>query len=235
MTSTKLFRAAGIAGAAAGLMFVLVQFLHPDETIPNVTTTTWKVVHVMTLATMVLAAVGIVGMYLRQVEETGKLGFLAVILYVCGFFLIFGVSMVEAAVLPRLAGDVPRYVQDVMTLTATGQTTGDVGGLAVVNVFAFPTYLLGGVLFGIALWRARVLSRWASALLAIGALSTFLIRVLPKSLDRIPAIPVGVAWAALGISLWRATLVRSESAHGGTATGDRTVGQSKRRPPAARA
>ena len=212
MTSTKLFRAAGIAGAAAGLMFVLAQFLHPDETIPHVTTTTWKLVHVMTLATMVLAAVGIVGMYLRQVEETGLLGFVAVILYVCGFFLIFGVSLVEAAVLPRLAGDVPRYVQHVLTLTATGQATGDVGGLAVVNVFAFPTYLLGGVLFGIALWRARVLSRWASALLVIGALSTVLIRVLPKSLDRIPAIPVGLAWAALGISLWRATSVGGETA-----------------------
>jgi hypothetical protein len=234
MTHTKLFRVAGIAGAAAGLMFVLLQFIHPNETIPNVTTTTWKVVHVMTLAMVVLAAVGIVGMYLRQVEETGMLGFVAVMLYVVGFFIIFGVTVVEAAVLPRLAADVPRYVQDVMTLTAGAQVTGDIGGLAVVNVFAFPTYLLGGVLFGIALWRARVLSRWASALLAIGALSTVLIRVLPKSLDRIPAIPVGVAWAALGISLWRATLVRGESAHGEPQRVS-TVGQSKRRPPAARA
>jgi hypothetical protein len=213
MTHTKLFRVAAVAGAAAGLMFVLMQFIHPDETIPNVTTTTWKAVHVMALAMWVLAAVGLVGMYLRQVEETGMLGFVAIALYVCGLFIIFGVTLVEAAVLPRLAADVPRYVQHVMTLTATGQATGDIGGLAVANVLAFPTYLVGGVLFGMALWRARVLSRGASALLAIGALSTFLIQVLPDSLDRVPAIPVGVAWAALSISLWRSTLVRRESAH----------------------
>ena len=86
------------------MLFVLLQFIHPDETIPNVTTTTWKVVHVMTLAMAVLAVVGIVGMYLRQVEETGGLGFVAVVLYGCGFFIIFGFSFVEAAVLPQLAG-----------------------------------------------------------------------------------------------------------------------------------
>lgn len=219
MNHSKLFRVAGVAAVVAGLVFVLLQFIHPDETIQNVTTMTWKVVHVMTLAMAILALVGVLGMYLRQVEEAGVLGFVAVVLYGCGFFLIFGFSFVEAAVLPQLADTDPRYVADVTALTATGEAASEVGGLAAANVGSAVTYLLGGVLFGVVLWRARVLWRWASALLAIGALSTILIQVLPKSLDRIVAIPVGVAWAALGISLWQSTLVHGEFTH--RSTGER--------------
>jgi hypothetical protein len=212
MNHSRLFRVAGLAAVVAGLVFVLLQFIHPDETIQNVTTMTWKVVHVMTLAMAILALVGVLGMYLRQVEEAGVLGFVAVVLYGCGFFLIFGFSFVEAAVLPHLADTNPRYVADVLALTATGEAPGEVGGLGAANVGSAVTYLLGGVLFGVALWRARVLWRWAAALLVIGALSTILIRVLPESLDRMVAIPVGLAWAGLGISLWQSTRSRVYSA-----------------------
>jgi hypothetical protein len=211
MSHTQLFRAAGVAAVVAGLVFVLLQFIHPDETIPNVTTSTWKSVHVLTMAMAVLALVGILGIYLRQVRETGPLGLVGVVLYGCGFFIIFGFSFVEAAVLPQLADTDPRYVADVMALTATGEAAGEVGGLAVANVGSAVTYLLGGVLFGVALWRGRILWRWAAALLVIGALSTVLIRVLPESLDRLVAIPVGVAWAGLGVSLWQSTSLRDES------------------------
>lgn len=211
MNHSKLFRVAGLAAVVAGLVFVLLQFIHPDETIQNVTTMTWKVVHVMTLAMAILALVGVLGMYLRQVEETGVLGFVAVVLYGCGFFLIFGFSFIEAAVLQQLADTNARYVEDVMALTATGEATDEVGGLGAANVGSAVTYLLGGVLFGVVLWRAGVLWRWAAALLVIGALSTILIRVLPESLDRMVAIPVGVAWASLGISLWQSTSTRMGS------------------------
>lgn len=208
MTRTKLYRAAGVAAVVAGLIFVLLQFIHPDETVENVTTSTWKAVHVLTMVMTVLALVGVLGIYLRQVNESGVLGLIGVVLYGCGFFIIYGFSFVEAAVLPQLADTDPRYVADVIELTATGQADGELGGLAAGNVASGVTYILGGVLFGVALWRARVLWRWAAALLVIGALSTSLIQVLPESLDRMVAIPVGVAWAGLGISLRQSTATR---------------------------
>lgn len=208
MTRTKLYRAAGVAAVVAGLIFVLLQFIHPDETVENVTTSTWKAVHVLTMVMTVLALVGVLGIYLRQVNESGVLGLIGVVLYGCGFFIIYGFSFVEAAVLPQLADTDPRYVADVIELTATGQADGELGGLAAGNVASGVTYILGGVLFGVALWRARVLWRWAAALLVIGALSTSLIQVLPESLDRLVAIPVGVAWAGLGLSLWQSTSTR---------------------------
>ena len=208
MSHSKLFRAARVSAVVAGLVFILLQFIQPDETIANVTTRTWKAVHVLMMVMTVLAFIGVLGIYLRQVHETKALGFVGAVLYGCGFVIIYGFSFVEAAVLPQLADTGPRYVADVATLTATGQAAGGLGGLAAGNVASGVTYVFGGVLFGVALWRARVLWRWAAALLVIGALSTNLIQVLPESLDRMVAIPVGVAWAALGISLWQSTSAR---------------------------
>jgi hypothetical protein len=57
--------------------------------------------------------------------------------------------------------------------------------------------------YRIALFRARVLARWAAALLALGAVATLAVPVLPTTLDRILAVPTGVALVGLGYSLWR--------------------------------
>ena len=50
-------------------------------------------------------------------------------------------------------------------------------------------YLVGGVLFGLALFRARVLARWAAGLLAVGTLATLALHVLPHSFERPLAVP----------------------------------------------
>jgi hypothetical protein len=63
--------------------------------------------------------------------------------------------------------------------------------------------MAGGLLFGVALFRARVLARWAAALLALGTLATAALAVLPQSFNRPLAVPTGVALIGLGISLWR--------------------------------
>jgi hypothetical protein len=203
MSYTKLIKGACFAAVAAGTMFVVLQFIRPDDSLANATTATWKIVHVLTMFMTVLAFVGMVGVYLYQVREVGVLGLVGILLYGPGFFIIFAFAFVEAAVLPQLTQNNPQYVKDVMAIVSGAEVTGDIGGVAVANVATAITYVVGGAIFGVALFRARVLWRWASALLVIGALSVVLIRVLPQSLDRMVAIPVGVAWAALGASLWQ--------------------------------
>ena len=64
-------------------------------------------------------------------------------------------------------------------------------------------FLAGGLLFGIALFRARVLARWAAALLAAGSVATLAIPLLPQVNYRLFAIPTGIALIGLGYSLWR--------------------------------
>jgi hypothetical protein len=64
-------------------------------------------------------------------------------------------------------------------------------------------YSLGGLLFGLALFRAGVLARWACVLLAYGAVSVLALAALPESFSRPFAVPTGIALIGLGVSLWR--------------------------------
>ena len=64
-------------------------------------------------------------------------------------------------------------------------------------------YIVGGIIFGIALFRARILPRWAAVLLSVGAVATVATSQLPELTQRLFAIPVGVALIGLGYSLWR--------------------------------
>ena len=64
------------------------------------------------------------------------------------------------------------------------------------------TYLAGGFIFAIALFRANVLARWAAALLAVGTLATIAVGIMPQY-ERLFAIPTGLALMGLGYSLWR--------------------------------
>jgi hypothetical protein len=64
-------------------------------------------------------------------------------------------------------------------------------------------FLAGGLVFGVALYRAHVLARWACALLAVGGLVTAALSLMPDALYRLLALPNGIALIALGYSLWR--------------------------------
>ena len=64
-------------------------------------------------------------------------------------------------------------------------------------------YIVGGTIFGIALFRANILPRWAAALLSVGAVATLATSQLPELTQRLFPIPVGVALIGLGYSLWR--------------------------------
>ena len=59
-------------------------------------------------------------------------------------------------------------------------------------------YMLGGLVFGIALFRARILARSAAALLAVGTIATVSLAVLPEAFNRPMAVPVGLALIGLG-------------------------------------
>mgnify|MGYP003437503541 FL=1 len=68
------------------------------------------------------------------------------------------------------------------------------------------------MIFGLALLRAALLARWASALLAVTTIGTLALAVLPESFNRPFAIPAGIALIGLGWSSWRAARAPNRTA-----------------------
>ena len=204
ITSTSLTRAAGVAAVVGGLLYIGVQIKHPNLDLALVTTTEWKVRQTMKVLFASLSLAGITGMYLRQVTRAGVLGLLGYLTLATGFLLMLSTEVIGLVVVPTIAGTSPGYVSDVLAVSVPGgHAAGDLGLIGPFSQLVGVSYLAGGLIFGIALFRANVLARWAAALLAVGAVATLAIPVVPQVNFRLFAIPTGVAMAGLGYSLWR--------------------------------
>lgn len=203
ITPSNLAKAAGICAAVAGAIFIAVQINHPPMDVASVETGQWVARSAAKAAMTALALTGITGMYLRQVRHAGVLGLVGYAVFALGYLLMFSVEIVATFVLPALTGPVPGFVNDTVVTAAGGQADGDIGNLPSLFGVAGVAYMAGGLLFGLALFRARVLARWASLLLAAGTTATVALAVLPESFNRPMAVPVGVALIGLGVSLWR--------------------------------
>jgi hypothetical protein len=202
VTPATLTRGSAVAAVTAGLIFIGVQINHPHLDAVTVTTTEMAVRSSLKVLMAALALTGITGMYLRQVKQAGVLGLIGYLLLATGYFLVAGSAFVAAYVLPAIAQANPAYVNDVIAAATGGSPTGDIGLLQNVIKVQSIGYLAGGLVFGIALYRARVLARWAAALLAVGGLVTVALSVMPDAFYRLLAFPNGIAMIGLGYSLW---------------------------------
>jgi hypothetical protein len=202
ITTTTLTRAAGLAAVAAGVLFSAVQIGHPHLDAAFAATAEYAVRETVKVLFAALALAGITGMYLRQVRQTGVLGLVGYLLFGTALLLVLSVQVIGLTVLPSLTTSDPGFVDDVLAVAAGGTATGDIGLFPTLSTVLGIAFIGGGLLFGVALFRASVLARWAAALLTVGALATAAIPLLPMINQRLFAIPVGVALAGLGYSLW---------------------------------
>lgn len=203
VTTTGLTRAAGISAALAGAIFIAVQINHPAMDTFVADTNEWVIRCTAKAVMATLALVGITGIYLRQVRQMRVLGLVGFALFAVGYLLLLATELMAVFFLPTLTGSEPGFVNDVVIAAGGGTSTGDIGNLQVLFNLTGAFYLLGGLVFGIALFRAHVLARWAAVLLSVSTLATAALAVLPESFDRPLAVPEGIALIGLGISLWR--------------------------------
>ena len=220
ITPTTLTRGAGAAAVAAGLVFIGVQIGHPHLDADSVTTTEMAVRGSLKVLMTVLMLVGITGMYLSQVRRNGVLGLVGYVISALGYLSIMATSFVSAYVLPKVVGADRQYVSSAIDIATGGSPTADLGILEVVLKGQGFAYLAGGILLGIALYRARVLTRWACALLAVGGLVSAALQVMPDAFYRLLAYPTGIAMIALGYSLWRTAQETSTDLPVGTFAGE---------------
>lgn len=202
ITTSTLFRLAGLAAVAAGLCFVIVGLFHQANVPASVTTATWANVHIAAVIMGYLGIIGMTGLYAKQVERAGLLGLAGFALFSLWLALVMSFSMVEAFILPGLASESPAFVDGFLGMFSGSPSAVDLSALPILWQASGLIYIAGPLLFGIATFRAGVLPRWAGALLAVGALLTPVGSVLPAAHEALIMVPVGLALSWLGIALF---------------------------------
>jgi hypothetical protein len=202
ITAAKLIRWAGLAAMAAGIIFAAIQPIHPPDVLASVTTGAWAIITPVKTAMCLLFLLGLAGLYGRQADKAGWLGLGGFLLFSLSWALNLAFIFAEAFILPRLATTAPAFVEGFLGIF-NGRPTGlDLGALAALYGLTGILYMLGGLLFGIATFRAGILPRWAAGLLAVTAVVTPAAALLPHEFQRLAGMPVGFALAWLGYALW---------------------------------
>jgi hypothetical protein len=203
ITPSTLTRGTAVAAVLAGLTYIVIQFIHPADVVASLSTQRWVTVHILSFAEAVLAIVGVTGIYLRQVRQFGVLGLIGYLMF--GFFFILqsAFNFAEAFIAPLFVADAPQVAVDFVGLFGRYAAVTNLGPLAALPQVGAVLYVGGALIFGIAVIRARLLSRGAGILLiAAAAVTPIAGALLPHTLERMAAIPMGLALAWLGYSLW---------------------------------
>lgn len=203
IAANRLPAAAGVCAAAAGAIFIGVQINHPPADLAHIATGEMLVRETAKAVMSVLALIGLTGLLVSSRHRLGVVGLAGYVLLSLGYLAMFAVQCIAAYVLPTVARSSPGYVQDFLDVAIGASPEGDIGGMSQLFLVAGIGYSLGGLLFGIALFRAGVVAGWASLLLAYCTASALALAVLPESFSRPFAIPTGIALIGLGVSLWR--------------------------------
>lgn len=202
LTINRITAAAGVCAALAGTIYLAVQINHPPADLDHLITAEMFVRETAKAVMAVLALAGFAGMFLYNRHRFGPLGVTGYLLVSVGYLAMFANQCIVGYVLPTLATTDPGYVQSYLDAAMGNSPAGDIGSMQVLFMITGIGYSVGGLLFGVALYRAGLLARWASALFAAGTLAALALAVLPESFSRPLAVPVGIALIGLGHSLW---------------------------------
>jgi hypothetical protein len=203
ITASNLIRWAGLSAMTAGTFFVLVGLFHPLNILSSVTTKQWAIVHILATAMGFFGVLGFAGIYARQAEESGWMGLVGYLLLSLWLVNLAHFTFIEVFLLPPLATAAPTVVESMLGVFTKSPGAINFGALSTVyDLNGFMGFMIGGLLFGIATFRARILPRWAGVLLAIGAMLVPFAAVLPSVHEAKVTLPGGVAVVWLGYSLW---------------------------------
>jgi hypothetical protein len=201
-TASNLIRWTGLAAMVGGITFAGIQPIHPADVVSSVTTTEWAIITPLKTVMSFLFLLGIAGLYARQVNKAGWLGLAGFLMLSLTWALELAFIFAEAFIMPPLAAVAPKFVDSFLGTAGGRASEVDLGAVPVLFALVGVLYMLGGLLFGIATFRAGILSRWAAGLLAATAVLTPLAALLPHKIQRFAAVPFGVAVAWLGYALW---------------------------------
>lgn len=211
---TTLDRWSGGCLIAAGVL-LLPGVLHPDifeTTLAEAASTTplWVPMHLAAIAVAALTLAGLTGLYAAQARRLGRLAAVGFALAIPGLVMTGSVAYAEAVLLPVVASRHPELLDWDGSIT-TDWTIRLTTGMALF-------WLVGLVLLGLALWRARAVPAGAAlTLAAAAAVWPVLGGLLIPVLSSLSTVAVAVGYVAVGAAL-------SRGRTGGTPAPDRRPG-----------
>lgn len=191
MSSTTLYRLSGISlligGLFAALAAVPVFFTGEDPASPIAASAA-----LLRIIGDMLIVVGLPGVYSRQAQRAGLLGLIG-FLFTLVYILIQGVvgDTVEAFILPFLASAAPSLVKG-----------SPPQGLVIFFLVGGLLGLVGSVLLGVTMLRAKTMTRWGGLLLIVGIVLYLAGIPLPPVVGTTGTVLflIGLAW--LGFEVW---------------------------------
>lgn len=156
----------------------------------------WVMLNAAALVMALLLPLILTALYAAQAESVGRAGLWGFILAFLGSLLYLSVQFDETFIWPILAKKAPSL------LALQGPMFTDRGFMGIYLVMGL-VFILGWILFGIATYRARVLSRSGAVLLAVGMAVFGAGNVVPILVRGSGSVAVSAALALLARSLWR--------------------------------
>ncbi|GHO97159.1 hypothetical protein KSF_072070 [Reticulibacter mediterranei] len=202
ITASNLIRWTGLSAIIAGIIFAGIQPIHPPDVLASVTTSAWGIITPLKTVMCLLFLLSWTGIYARQVKEAGWLGLAGFLLLSLSWALQTAFVFAETFIVPLLATTAPKFVDGFLGLATGHASEVNLGILPTLYTLVGISYMLGGLLFGIATFRASILPRWAAGLLAVASALTPAAALLPHQIQRLAAIPVALALIWLGYALW---------------------------------
>ncbi len=115
--------------------------------------------------------------------------------------MVTGIVLGRSCHLPRLAQAAPSLAEGFVAMFARSSNAPNLGAFSALWSLADILFILGSLVFGIATFRAGVLSRWAAGLFTVGIGLAPAYGLLPASLQPLVAPPIGLGLAWLGLAL----------------------------------
>ena len=201
-----LLRWCGMALMAAGVLLVVATLLHPSrETATTIIASEPRLVaaHMVYTLAWLLVLLGLPGFYAAQRGGMGRLGLAGFLTAFTGTYLIavtgnFGfLAPVVAKLSPAVLDSISQY-----------------SPVVIVNGLAAILFMIGYVLFGIAMIRTATLPRWSGVLVAVGAPAHLigfgvsqLVSTAAWSIAILGSVSLGAGLAWSGYRLWRGPAV----------------------------
>jgi hypothetical protein len=194
MSTKELIRWGGLAGILSGVLAILTEVVlwagfRQHSAVEAARSSVWITMVMLSFLGGYLSIIALIGLYARQVAESGRLGLVGFVLALLGMCFIIGFVWTGAFVVPALAKVAPESL-DAIAAAPTG--TFAAGTLA-----AFASFALGLALFGIALVRAGIVPVAAAWLLVVGAILNLLL-----NLASLPFTGVVYALALIWLGWW---------------------------------